>query len=414
MIRLSSLILISVFSLASRAQTLSVVCNDVKSGTNLEADPYLKPDFYGDTMQVRISSSKKPTRYDRFHQLDLANGITFRGAMATNPYLDHIELNLGNSVGSAQLFPNAELKTHEDIYDAKTDKWSEVRTAISVSCEVKPAPDFSNPCRGKTKSDFNKQLLQAAIDKSTDDVLQAISCGAEVNTTNSFGCTPLMLASETTNFECGVTTRAKDSFLFRRAKAIFSTLLESGAYAVQSDVNGNTALHKIIKNGEDAMLKELIGLAEDLDVQNKEGMTPLMLAAKNGYRNAVKDLVAAGANIELKNNFDQTAYDLGQGLDADTRSLLLAPSITVVITGQDSGGCNPQSFEIPMGKAVKLKFTAAKSKMFLLAIPAAKISVMADGGATVEKTFKIEKAGTYPFQCGVHGGTQTNGTVIVK
>src|SRR4051794_7913796 len=55
-----------------------------------------------------------------------------------------------------------------------------------------------------------------------------------------------------------------------------------------------------------AELKSLVK-ASGVDVRDKRGTTPLMLAALNGSLDAMKVLVEAGADVNAKNSFDATA-----------------------------------------------------------------------------------------------------------
>src|SRR6266446_5717344 len=63
--------------------------------------------------------------------------------------------------------------------------------------------------------------------------------------------------------------------------------------------------YKAIRANDLAQLKSLIS-AGDVNVKDRRGATPLMYAASVGSVDAVKMLLAAGADAKIKNSFDAT------------------------------------------------------------------------------------------------------------
>src|SRR5260370_30135208 len=68
--------------------------------------------------------------------------------------------------------------------------------------------------------------------------------------------------------------------------------------------------YKAIRSNDLAHLKSLIS-AGDVNVKDRRGATPLMYAAAVGSVDAVKLLLAAGADAKVKNTFDATALMWG-------------------------------------------------------------------------------------------------------
>lgn len=66
------------------------------------------------------------------------------------------------------------------------------------------------------------------------------------------------------------------------------------------DSDGLTPLMKSSKTGDFKKLKELIEAGADLNVQNKFGYTALMLASEKGHLEVVKHLVKSGAMLEIE------------------------------------------------------------------------------------------------------------------
>ena len=67
-------------------------------------------------------------------------------------------------------------------------------------------------------------------------------------------------------------------------------------------------LHLLCENGNIEELKKQVIKGEDINSLNESGMTPLMVAAKNGKKELVLFLLESGANIEIKDNDNKTAY----------------------------------------------------------------------------------------------------------
>ena len=137
------------------------------------------------------------------------------------------------------------------------------------------------------------------------DVMKCfIERGADVNVQSEIGWTPLIHAS-VMGFEKKV-----------------NLLLSSDSINLDvQDARGWTALMWATDKG--AMLKlgnasthyedivdALIQKGADLDLQNHQGTTALMWAADCGHLNITRSLVAAGANVHLKDSVGQTALSV--------------------------------------------------------------------------------------------------------
>jgi len=89
-----------------------------------------------------------------------------------------------------------------------------------------------------------------------------------------------------------------------------------------------------IRDPQAQMVGTLIGVGSLFDIPNKQNQTPLMVAAKSGHVEAVKLLLKAGADINLRDQNGQTAIQLAQasGLPAaSTIVKLLTPSTSCLI-----------------------------------------------------------------------------------
>lgn len=103
------------------------------------------------------------------------------------------------------------------------------------------------------------------------------------------------------------------------------------------DIRGNTALHYAAKGGAEFVANVILALDRHkalLNAGNEQGETPLMLAAMQGNRRIVRNLLLRGANSELKDQTGRTALDLAKERGHTVVSGMLAQSWAVILLGQ--------------------------------------------------------------------------------
>ena len=74
-----------------------------------------------------------------------------------------------------------------------------------------------------------------------------------------------------------------------------------------------TLINAVSKNRIHLIKNILTNIDLDLDYQNIDGMTALMLAARHGNVEAVELLLQHGASMTIKNYRNETAYDIAMG-----------------------------------------------------------------------------------------------------
>jgi ankyrin repeat protein len=147
---------------------------------------------------------------------------------------------------------------------------------------------------------IDEELIEAAKANNLPEVSRLLSVGADVNTKNNYGNTPLSVACIHGYVE------------------VFKELVEHGADIDARHSAGWSALHFACLNGHLAVVVELIPndsngatiilgkrksrAGADIEVKDNQGNTPLHIASGAGHLPVVKALVSSAANILAANN----------------------------------------------------------------------------------------------------------------
>ena len=162
------------------------------------------------------------------------------------------------------------------------------RTALMISCEngnIDALNELLNAGGNPniTHSDEDTCLHKAISAGCNKEILQAlIDHGADVNVTDEYNVTPLMIACEMGNV---------------RAMNVF---LNVGADPDIADDFGDTCLQMAIRAGcNKDDLQAIINHSADVNAQNKNNRTALMIVCKMGNLDAVNMLLNAGADPNI-------------------------------------------------------------------------------------------------------------------
>ncbi len=133
----------------------------------------------------------------------------------------------------------------------------------------------------------NEKLLDAALNSKEKDVFQLLKGGADPNTKNSDGITPLMYAADNGNIY------------------ICKTLIDHGAKINTLPYNGTSALHAATISNHTEIVQLLLENGANPDIEDKNQSSPLHFACAYGYPRAADLLLHYGANPN-KRDYENT------------------------------------------------------------------------------------------------------------
>ena len=179
----------------------------------------------------------------------------------------------------------------------------------------------------------NTALMLAAKHNNIRAVRMLLAESENVNAANSEGRTALMNAVQSNTADVvrllldkGADAQAKDRegnnllyYLIRSYSAKEAGDFEekraylegSGLNLATPQANGNTLYHLAAQLNDLPLLKGASEMGLDINAKNKEGLTPLHIAAMKAESDAVmKYLLSQGADKSIRTAFDESAHDL--------------------------------------------------------------------------------------------------------
>lgn len=168
-------------------------------------------------------------------------------------------------------------------------------------------------------------LHKACIRGNVAAVTQLIRDGADKEAKNCHGNTPLLLACMLGHAEivdqliqAGANNEAKNGLgdtplhivCMLGHTEIAERLLRASVNKEAQDDDGNTALHWACLKGDIEIVELLLRAGADHGAQDYGGYTPLHEACIHGHITVAERLLQAGADITIKNDRQQTAFDL--------------------------------------------------------------------------------------------------------
>lgn len=149
------------------------------------------------------------------------------------------------------------------------------------------------------KNDYSLRCASDSFGKNRADVITfLIKAGADINSQNSNGTSALMSAI---------------SHYMTWNTGIVQLLLDHGADPNLKNYEGKTALHMAAPDEDKIdIMKALIKARANLDIVDREGYTPLLLAIAHRKDEVVKVLLSGNPNLEtlFKKEFPETVLDV--------------------------------------------------------------------------------------------------------
>ena len=162
-------------------------------------------------------------------------------------------------------------------------------TARNLGADVTAGKD-NNGKEGQPAENKDWNLLHSAAKGGDVSIIEMmLSDGIEVNSKDSFGTTPLMIAAT----ECK--NQAVDFLLFKGADPSLTTN------------TGRNSLHAAVEGGDVSIVETMLLHNIPLDSSDNDGITSLMIAAALNDFDTVEFLLSKGADPFSKTNEGRTA-----------------------------------------------------------------------------------------------------------
>ncbi|MCJ1263054.1 hypothetical protein MMC22_002924 [Lobaria immixta] len=187
---------------------------------------------------------------------------------------------------------------------------------------------------------YNKYLLKATESGDEAEVRQALEKGADINTKNEKGLTPLFLAVSAGDeallrllLENGADIHIQDDsdsratvLSYSKTEAITSILLEHVVKIHVNDSDGKTSLHLAAESGRGTVVQLLLKQGAKIDEKGEIGETALYRAAIFGHETVVQLLLNHGANVNERSRDGNTALHCAAFYQHETVVQLLLKS----------------------------------------------------------------------------------------
>jgi RNA polymerase sigma factor (sigma-70 family) len=214
--------------------------------------------------------------------------------------------------------------------------WLSVSLLVAVAgLAVSQKMQITSQSQTTSSRNLDKELRGAAANGEVERVLSLLQQGANINSTNSFGQTALMMAAGKvqTNvvqvlLEKGAEIDVEDALgetafsvsssrYASRSEPLLLFLLDKGAVIDHQNKLGQTVLMNAASGGQVDLVRFLLDHGANINFQNDRhpqkrlrGETALMRAALNDHREVVELLIQRGADIHLKTSTGETAQSL--------------------------------------------------------------------------------------------------------
>ena len=193
--------------------------------------------------------------------------------------------------------------------------------------------------KGKDQNDEN-ELHGASQGGNVAIIEKLFSLGLDINSKDSEGNTPLMIAAFTGKMEA------------------VTYLFDKGADASLKGKYGRNLLQNASWGGNVAIIKTMLSRGFDINSKDSNGDTPLMIAALCGKMEAVTYLLDKGADASLKASMEGTYCTLLPMVVMPLSSRQCCHVVWISI--QDSNGKTPLMIAATNGKAEAVEYLLSR------------------------------------------------------
>ncbi|HNZ53461.1 MAG TPA: ankyrin repeat domain-containing protein [bacterium] len=150
-------------------------------------------------------------------------------------------------------------------------------------------------------------IFGAVMEFRYDLIDEYLKKGGDINKTNSFGMTFLMIACDK-GVKFGRHKYADwNDGPYESVLELIDYLIENGADVHRRDRDGNTALY--FACGVEERMERILNAGADINYKNNKGETPLIEAARLNYPITTEQLLKLGADPRIKDSKDLDAFD---------------------------------------------------------------------------------------------------------
>ncbi len=147
--------------------------------------------------------------------------------------------------------------------------------------------------------------------------------------------------------------------------AVTRFLIDRGALIDRQDGDKRTALHYAVANGYTAIAEQLIDAGANVNAGTRKGATPLHYAAGNGHRHTVELLIDNGADLGNKTSRKWEASPPGSSLPRFINRQELEPGITPLHIAAKQGFEKVVKNLIDQGAAVNARSQLGRTPLFV-------------------------------------------------
>ena len=270
-----------------------IVCqgqtNDINASENVHFELTIKKDTHPAFKHIRTFYKSSIKYFFKTH-------TSFTGIDIS----DHISLRINKIIFKGSFSEKQNLTLNYSIDGKIENAVMNYETTIvnqPVQCQISGELPERPVCN--TDIDQTKLLLQAIRNTNFDEIDTTIECGANVNLADHNGCTPLMIAIDST---CGEKNPVHYISPLAKTSQLLDTLAAHGAFVNTTDVNGETPLIKAVKFGYTDVYDTFIALESDFNAKDQMGNTPLIYAVYTQNENLIEQLLEGNPDRKIKNN----------------------------------------------------------------------------------------------------------------